>query len=298
MIIELIVYGITFLFLFIGSYTDLRTREVPDWINYGSICFGILFNLLASVLFHDYSYIINSVVGFFAFLLLGYFMFYTGQWGGGDSKAIMGIGALLGLDISFKQFPFILSFFINILIVGALYGLLWSIALAFKNRKNFSKEFKKVYYNPGLKIIKIAIIVLSVFIIFILLDFFDTSSKYSFLWSIFFLLFAFFLWIFVKAVEKSCMIKYVKPQQLTEGDWILKDIRIDGKTITGPKDLGVSKKQIRQLTQFYKRGRIKTVAIKEGIPFVPSFFIAFILTVILLYAVPSSLGNVIFWFAF
>jgi len=88
-----------------------------------------------------------------------------------------------------------------------------------------------------------------------------------------------YLWVAVKSVENSCMLKYVKPMQLTEGDWIAKDIKIGGKYITGPKDLGIEKKNIRKLVEFYKKGKIKKVLIKEGIPFVPSFLAGWLMTV-------------------
>ena len=55
---------------------------------------------------------------------------------------------------------------------------------------------------------------------------------------------------------------------------------IDGKKICGPKDLGVSKKQIEKLLDYEKKGRINEIQIKEGIPFIPSFLIAYVYTLI------------------
>jgi len=74
------------------------------------------------------------------------------------------------------------------------------------------------------------------------------------------------------------MLKKVDVGKLTEGDWIVKDVKVDGKRICGPKDLGISKKQIRQLLRFRARGKIRKVLIKEGMPFVPSFLMGFIVT--------------------
>ena len=93
-------------------------------------------------------------------------------------------------------------------------------------------------------------------------------------------LITFYIWIAIKAVENACMLKYVKPQQLTEGDWIAKDIKIDGKYITGPKDLGIEKKKINKLIALYNKRKVKKILIKEGIPFVPSFFVAYVITLI------------------
>jgi len=88
----------------------------------------------------------------------------------------------------------------------------------------------------------------------------------------------FYSTIFVKSVEKTCMLKFVEPEKLTEGDWIAKNVIVNKKRIAGPKDLGIEKKQIKQLIELKRKGLIKKILIKEGIPFVPSFLIAFIIT--------------------
>ena len=70
------------------------------------------------------------------------------------------------------------------------------------------------------------------------------------------------------------MKKYYPIPKLTEGDWIAEDVKVNGKIICSPKDLGISKEQIKKL----KHHNIKKVLVKEGIPFVPSFLIAFVVT--------------------
>ena len=138
---SIITYGLSFVALFLGSMTDLKTREVPDWINYGLIISGLSLNLLFSAIYSDPTFIINSIIGLAIFFGIAYFMFYAGQWGGGDSKMLMGLGAIIGIDVGFKRPQFLSGFFINALFAGAVYGLLWSISLAYKNRKKFLKEF-------------------------------------------------------------------------------------------------------------------------------------------------------------
>ena len=95
-----------------------------------------------------------------------------------------------------------------------------------------------------------------------------------------FAIISFYMWLFVKAIEKVAMLKYVTPDKLTEGDWIAQEVKYKGKVITGPKDLGIEKKQIKKLVSLYKKKKLKKILIKEGIPFVPSFLIAFIITII------------------
>jgi len=272
-------YFISFIVLSIGSYTDIKTREVPDWVNFGLIGSGLGISLLFSIIYLNPNFIISSILGFTIFFIIAWIMFYTGQWGGGDSKILMGLGAMIGIDIFSKNY-FLGSFLINALIIGALYGILWSIISIFKNKKKFIKNLNKYRKNKITKIINRVILAISlIFVIFAVLTpdiFIKIISFYIAIISII----TFYLWIVIKSVENSSMLKYVNPSKLTEGDWIAKEIKVDGKYITGPKDLGIEKKQIKKLISLYKKNKIKKIQIKEGIPFVPSFLIAFVITVI------------------
>jgi len=145
-----IVYSVTFIYLLIASISDLRTREVYDWLNYGAVASGLGINLIFTLANFDYMFAFKSLLGFGVFFVIAYALFYTGQWGGGDSKILMGLGAMIGIDVSFKTPQFLAWFFINALVIGAIYGLFWSMFLVFKNRKKFSKEFKKILLVPSL----------------------------------------------------------------------------------------------------------------------------------------------------
>jgi Flp pilus assembly protein protease CpaA len=275
----LIPYTIAFFALLTGSFTDIRTREVPDWVNFGLIGAGFGINILFSVIYWKIDFILSSVVGFAGFFALAWIMFYTGQWGGGDSKILMGLGALIGIDIFSRNF-FLGHFLVNAMLIGALYGLLWSIFSIFRNKKKFIREFKKLIVNK--KIIPMKKIIFILFIILVLVGVF-TPDKFIRLTALYLAVVSvltFYLWVAIKAVESACMLKFVIPKQLTEGDWIAKDVKVGGKYITGPKDLGIEKKKIKTLIEFYKRGKVKKILIKEGIPFVPSFFIAYVITLI------------------
>ncbi len=406
---ELIAIGVALTGLIAGSITDLRTREVPDWINYGLILSGLGLALLSTFIFNDFIYIIKSLTGLIFFFILGSLLFYTGQWGGGDTKMIMGLGALIGLSIpwpfpqSISETPFLIVFLVATLVSGAAYGLIWTIFLAVKRRKECMKEVKKSLSTRKSRIIKYACIVIMVllFAAFLIND--DFYTRMSILILAIAIPFMFYLSIFVKITERVCMIKNVSPKRLTEGDWIeeeimekkelvfkkgkiLKnkdlekirkisdkyymkikrqymgisflslskkvhvsnvkegdfvlenptDVKIKdnvvskkeseelraignykfgssivkrknlifskefefdensmmegdklledlhfGEYISGPKDLGISKENIEKLIKYMNEGKIKKVTIKEGVPFVPSFLIAFIITLLL-----------------
>ena len=268
---------LAFIALLAGSYTDIKTREVPDWANLGLIGIGFGINLIFSIIYWKINFLLASIIGFAVFFSLALIMFYTGQWGGGDSKMIMGLGAVIGIDILLKHY-FLLSFLFNALVVGAVYGIFWSLMLIFKNKSKFLKEFRISLKSKEVKNSRIIAIISFFITVTIALLAKDTFARIMFFYLAIIIAATFYLLIVVKAVEISCMLKYVKPHQLTEGDWIAKDVKIDGKYITGPKDLGIEKRKIKRLIKFYKKGKIKKVLIKEGIPFVPSFFIAYALT--------------------
>ncbi|MEK6816099.1 MAG: hypothetical protein AABY09_00670, partial [Nanoarchaeota archaeon] len=85
-----------------------------------------------------------------------------------------------------------------------------------------------------------------------------------------------YLFISIKAVETVGMLKYVSPNNLVEGDWVAEKIKVNGKVICSPKDLGLEQHQINAL----KRAKIRRVLVKEGIAFVPSIFFGTILSLV------------------
>lgn len=280
--IDIILLSIAFIVLIIGSYTDIKTREVPDWVNYSIIIIGLGIRLLYSAITFDWNIILYGLYGFGIFLALAYIMFYSGQWGGGDSKLLMGMGALIGLKPQLNPIPLLLIFFINLFLVGAIYGLVWSIVLAIKNKHKFIKEAKRVNSDKKIRRIRLIIRAIAVLIllgIWILMQ--DIYLKILITCLVAIAYVAFYLWMFVKVIENSCMIKLIEPIKLTGGDWIARDYFHKGKRICGPDDLGIEQKQIDFLIELRKKRKIDRILIKEGMPFVPSFLISFVLSIFL-----------------
>ncbi len=276
MVIDGLFLLIALIVLLIGSYTDIKTREVPDWLNFGLIAIGLGTRAIFSVATQDWSHIIYGLAGFTAFFVLAYIMFYSGQWGGGDAKLIMGLGALFGLRLDIYDFS--ISFIINSFIIGAFFAVLYSIYLVCKNKKKFKKELMKYRQKKVFRVLRIvaAVIVVIGLILFFVLQ--NVLLKFYLITTLFLIVLMFYFWLVVKAIEKAGMYKLVDPSKLTEGDWIAKDIKVNGKYIAGPKDLGIEMKQIKKLIEFKKKGKIDKVLIKEGMPFVPSFLASFIFT--------------------
>lgn len=284
--------SLAFVAIIAGSYTDIKTREVPDWVSIGLIIFGLGTRLIFSLTKNEWHWFLEGVFGLVIFFALAWVMFYSGQWGGGDSKLLMGLGAVLGIHLSlpfeFNQFG--ISFVINTLIAGAVYGMIWALVLGLKNKKIFIKEIKKVMRNPKMQILRR--VVFFAFLIWIVVFLLGTFTQLNKEWKLaatvlfILVLLTYYIWLFTKTVENACMYKRIPPEKLTEGDWMADDIIVKGKRICGPKDLGIEKKQIKQLIALKKKKLIKTVLIKEGIPFIPSFLLGFVITFLW--------GNVIF----
>lgn len=276
---------IAFIALIIGSITDFQKREVYDYLSYGLIFFGFGASIIYSVLSGTF-YILQTIMGFAIGVGLAYAMFYLGQWGGGDSKLLMGLGAVFGFnmfniyDLFGEKNLLLILFLINVIIAGAIYGLIFSIYLAIKNHKQFLRNVKIWSQKKEIKIARITLLGLTFVSALIIIFFIPQDYKLVFLSIMALLFFIFYVWLFVKIIEESCMIKTIPVDKLTEGDWIYENIYIGKKYVTGPKDLGISREQIAVLK---KNRKIKKVIIKEGIPFIPAFLIAFIITVAMYY---------------
>ncbi|MBI4918623.1 prepilin peptidase [archaeon] len=258
-----------FVFLFLASAFDIRTHEIPDWLNYGIIILALLYRLIWSLVAWNNSFLLEGLFGLGIALAIACFLFYTGQWGGGDAKSLMGVGALLGFNLSLNHnFS---GFLVNLIFAGATYSVFCILFIALNNWKKISKEYNKKVSNYLFKFMIVSFVIL----IFLLLIRINVDLKifltgaYIAGWSLY------LLTILVKSVEQAYMIRLVSPSKLTEGDWIAKEVRYKGKTIASPKDLGLSIEQINKLKKINKK-----ILVKYGIPFLPSFLISFIVTLL------------------
>ncbi len=264
-------YLIAFIAITIASYTDIRTREVPDLLNYGLVFIAIAARTLFALANNDTSIFVEGFLGGLLAFAIGALMYYTGQWGGGDTKLLAGLGILIGLPWKFEM-GFLSIFLVSIFFAGAAYALVLSIIAAIRNRKNFGKEAAII--SGKLKRMKIALIMF-IFIVVVSMFFVNDVQVKILLFSLAIIsVMTLYVYIFIKSVEKVAMLKMYSVSKLTEGDWIAKEVYVGKKLICGPKDLGISAEKILLL----KKHKIKSVLVKEGIPFVPSFFIAFLLT--------------------
>ncbi|MFT4261288.1 MAG: prepilin peptidase [Candidatus Woesearchaeota archaeon] len=259
--------------LVIGSVTDIVRREVPDMLNYSLLAIGFLLALLYSYNTYSFTPLLNASFGFIVAYIISMILFKTGQWGGGDTKMLWGIGALAGFSLAELPFPFLLIFLVYSMIAGAVYGFLWLIYLAIKHRLKFLKEFKELKSKKSIKYLRYSYLAFGALIL-IYIAFFNPVFEIMVL---LFLLLAIsiitlYSFLFVKAVESKCLVKNTKVEDLVPGDWITNDFKVNGKKFECEK-IGVTEEQIAYL----KKHKIKFVETTEGIPFVPAFLLAFLI---------------------
>jgi Flp pilus assembly protein protease CpaA len=245
---------ITALWLAAASFTDLKKSEVSDWLSFSLIAIALSIRTTESIILWDYSPILISLIGLAAFFILSNIMYYGKLFAGGDVKLMTALGPIVPS----------LAFLSNMLIAGGIYGIVFSAVLAMRNFKSFSSEMKK----------RRNLLMISLFVSMLLaILYFFISNPFIFLLSLS-MIFISFIFAFVNSVEKACLIKMVSPEKLTVGDWLMKNVRVHGKVIKADFE-GLTKKEIHLI----KKSKMK-VMIKYGIPFVPVFLIAFLITVL------------------
>ncbi|MBS3124489.1 prepilin peptidase [Candidatus Woesearchaeota archaeon] len=142
--LEVLIGVITFAALLAASYCDLRTKEVPDWISYGLLFSVLGIELIASIVSGNWWIMASGVLGFLVLFIVGYLLYRLGQWGGGDTKLLMGLGAAIGISLPIQTSSWeLLFFFFALLFCGAVYGLGWVVYLAIIKRKIVFRKFQE-----------------------------------------------------------------------------------------------------------------------------------------------------------
>lgn len=275
--IDILLIAVGMIGLTIATAVDIKKREVPDWVSYSMIASGFGLRFIEAATTREWSYLLYGAIGFGAMFLIGMLMYYTRQWGGGDTKLIMGLGVIFATVG--KEKLFLLDLFVNLLVVGAAYGIVYGMILAAKRWKEFRAEMRNVMMKN--RKVRILAILAGAAALALMLFIKDDATKIILGITALFSLLYIYLITFMKAVENACMYKQVDVEKLVEGDWVAEEVKVNNKVICGPKDLGLEKHQIGEL----KKARVKKVLVKEGIPFVPSFFIATVVTL--------TVGNII-----
>ncbi len=272
--ISIILLSLGLLWIIFAVICDIKSHEIPDWISLSLVVFALGIRFFYSLFVQDLNFDLfwQGLIGFGIFFIAGNILYYGKMFAGGDAKLFMALGAVLPIFPIFNSnLNLFVSFFIIFLFIGAIYGVGTIFFFMFKKFKKFKKGFVKEIKKQ------------KNFYFFVLL-FSVALAGFSFLNSLFLYggLFVFILAILsisAKSIDDSFMVKKVKLDKITEGDWLYKDVKINKKTTIKATWNGLSKKEINLLKKKYK----KPVKIRYGIPFSPVFLISFLILVFILF---------------
>ena len=236
--------------LIISTLVDLKTFEIPDFLTYFLIIFGIGAHVLLSL---NSNFEISTLfISLGIATAFGLMMYYTGQWGGGDSKLLIGMSAMLPSYTLNAPYPFIVSFIVNLMIAGGIYSTLFLIKESIFNSEKINSKL------PFLKYMALISLILLL-------------SKFYILGAAFAVM---MILILAMHVQNNFFVKKILPKNLVEGDWVLDELTYHGKLIFKPKKTGVSKADVILIKKYFK----KSINFKSGLAFGPAFLIAFLLT--------------------
>ena len=132
------------IWIFAASITDIKRREVANWLSFSLIAFALVYRAFYAVFNSDLMYFVYGLIGTLLFIGLGYAFYYGRVFAGGDSKLLMSLGAVLPVSSGvYSNLLIFGSFIILLMISGSLYGLLYSFGLTVRNRIKFTREFKR-----------------------------------------------------------------------------------------------------------------------------------------------------------
>lgn len=265
----LFLYALTGITLVIAGYSDLKKREIPDYVNFSFLAIAAMIRLIWSISDQNFTIIAVPAVLTVIVFIVTYIMYAIGHWGGGDTKLTTASAMALG------WFPdngfFFVQFIINLLFSMVVYSTVFVIYIAMKNRK-------KVLENYGnLEKLFTGIVWLLAGILLFTREF--HADLFIFVAG---LVMAGLIPLIIIA-DRHLMVASVSPSKLTLGDWLIEPVNV-GRKIIKPRKIGLIEKDLEILKKY--KGKIM---IKNGIPLAPAFLIAF-----LLMFMRSSFANILF----
>jgi len=251
--------------------SDLKTREIPNWLNFSLIIFILGIRFFYSFFDENWDFFIQGLFGFGIFFIISNFLYYARFFAGGDAKLMMSLGPVLPLEVDFLgNVSLFLNFLFLFLIAGAIFGFVSILYFSYKDFNKIKKDFIKNMKNNK----RIFYLFMLIGLLLMLTGFF--GELLFLLGALLFILP--YLFFYTKAIDNVCLVQKINSKELTEGDWLHQQVKIGSNTII-PKWEGVNKKEIRLIRKKYK-----FVLIKRGIEFSPVFLVSFIVFVSLYFS--------------
>ena len=133
---------ITILFCISAAICDIRNNFVPDMLCNILVVFGLISNLILSIISANIKFILASFISMLITYAITYMLWKLKMWGGGDVKLFTAIATVIpsGLNIDFLNifpqlsvYPFSFSVVINSILVSFPFLLIFTIHLIIKN---------------------------------------------------------------------------------------------------------------------------------------------------------------------
>ena len=270
--IEVIFLGLlALIWMCFASIQDIKSTIISDWISFSLIIFALSFRFFYGLFIEEnFMFFYQGLIGLCIFVILGNIFYFSKLFAGGDLKLMIALGTILPFSNNFSMnIKIFILFFFLFFLISAFYGFFWSFILAFKNLNSFKKEFKFLFNDNLKKIYSVMILGLFIMVIgFFQKIFFLVGS---------FIIFLVYLYLFIKSVDESCMVKKISPKELIEGDWLYEDVKVGKKMVKSSWE-GLSKSDIKLFLH-----QSKKIKVRYGIPFVPVFFITLLVLFYLLF---------------
>jgi len=156
--IYLVPAAVALIVAIISTYTDIRSRIIPNRLTYSAAAFGILFHLLLGIYSSNVFVCVRGLIGFCLAFTIGYILWMMGGWAGGDVKLFAAFGALLP---SFyppfapapysSEYPlFVLTVFLNTALVGLPIILLYTAICFVRGEGAFHKQLRVSDLKEGM----------------------------------------------------------------------------------------------------------------------------------------------------
>ncbi len=258
----LFLFGIGIAWVVFATMQDLKTREVANWLTFSLIFITLAYRGFISFFSGAWGMFLWGLIGCAVFVACAYIFYYGRIFAGGDAKLLMGLGIALPYQSGSELFLWGGIFLFALFFLGAIYTLVYSIWLVISHWQAFKRKFKIELWNQKWLIAFAGIMAL------VLLVTLGKAFAAAFIGVVLILIIP-FIYIYLQSVEQACMIFLTKPEKLREGDWILRSIKVAGRTINASVH-GLSLEDIALL-----RKKRKSVFIKQGVPFVPAFLLAY-----------------------
>lgn len=160
---------ITILFSISASIYDIKKNIVPNRLNYALLFFGLVSNLILSLVTTNIKFILASLISMVITYIVTYMLWKLNMWGGGDVKLFTAIAAVIpfGININFLNifpqlsiYPFSFSVVINSILVSFPFLVIFVAHLVCENEVfDDNVDFLVNIFNiEGLKYIKNSIL--------------------------------------------------------------------------------------------------------------------------------------------